>query len=783
LVLVGWALVVRRDGQERPLGLPMLLVGGGLALLLGAGDPLLWLAAAVLFLAGAARFLRFPGAAALPVWGALVLMLQLLYRGTEVGPWVRWSAQAWGSVFGLRLGSTFLGFWEFALLTGLLVARWALVEWRPRRLLCAGLFLFASHLLYLALLIQVPASLRSHSAMTLGPPLALILGYAAVFFFLRRDAAGASEPARPRARLLVALPLTVGLFALCMTSFLVEARPAPRVLLYSVNEGPILDWSKPTFGSYGPYAQGMFGLLPEYLRADGFEVDFLREPIRREHLQDVDALVTINVDTDWQQAELLTVWDYVEAGGNLLVLGDHTDIRGSATSQNSLLAPMGIEFRFDGAIPPASQGWRDADLLPGGILAGVDNPNSLGIGVGASLALSDTTAAKPVLLSRLGLSDLGDALAEDKAFLGDYEFQWGEQLGDLVLAARCTYGAGKVLVFGDTSSFQNPFLMEGYEALVGPVFRWISGDVLWDLDPLVPLFSALCLAGVFWILRQERGRPLILVGWSGAVLAVFVASQGLHQRLLQGAPLELPYACLDLSHGPRIDFSNEGKNSIGAFLQNLQRNGYFVHLMEEFSSAQLRRCQVFITVAPVESYSRGEVTELCDFAEEGGLIVAACGYFEKEPLGSLLQPFGLDVGSLPVGPIPLHRREDRARAGVEFIEAWPILRSLDGSGQVSRAPAHHDFHVLPQLEQLGLRPQLVADQHQDLRPADVEVFASYRNVPLAVLKRCGRGGIFLVGDSYFFSTRNLEDEQSYCEPNILLLRRLLSGTQAWGARS
>jgi hypothetical protein len=61
------------------------------------------------------------------------------------------------------------------------------------------------------------------------------------------------------------------------------------------------------------------------------------------------------------------------------------------------------------------------------------------ISVGASLEIRPP--ARPVVVGRYGFSDLGNAVNERGAYLGDYQYQVGEQVGDVVLAAGGEVGS------------------------------------------------------------------------------------------------------------------------------------------------------------------------------------------------------------------------------------------------------------------------------------------------------------------------------------------------------
>src|SRR5262249_32483956 len=97
-------------------------------------------------------------------------------------------------------------------------------------------------------------------------------------------------------------------------------------------------------------------------------------------------LLLINSPKVWGEQERRPVLDFVAQGGSLLVLGDHTDVFGLMRGFNSLLAPLGIKFRFDSAYE-ARESWRGCQAAAPDLVAwGWDDENP-GVAVGASLEL------------------------------------------------------------------------------------------------------------------------------------------------------------------------------------------------------------------------------------------------------------------------------------------------------------------------------------------------------------------------------------------------------------
>ena len=67
----------------------------------------------------------------------------------------------------------------------------------------------------------------------------------------------------------------------------------------------------------------MFGNLPQFLEAMGFSTAKV-DTISSDNLQEAKILMMINVDRELPQDELEAIWGFVEEGGSLLLLGDHT---------------------------------------------------------------------------------------------------------------------------------------------------------------------------------------------------------------------------------------------------------------------------------------------------------------------------------------------------------------------------------------------------------------------------------------------------------------------------
>ncbi len=684
--------------------------------------------------------------AARSVVGASALCA-VLWTACYASPWwfapARDAGLAWnravGALWGLttEFGPSAIGARLLLIAFACVVARFVLLERRLGIALLGVALLVASCIALVPLVDAFVSNVPKHFA-------GLSTWFALVPLALVAMGCASSSRAEPQVDPRATRSSWIALVGACLAlvaalhAHVVKPAASPRVLFYAVNEGEILDWRKPRYGDYGAYSLGLFGLLPDQLVADGYQVDHLYEPITPQRLAGVDALVTINANTAWAEDELLAVWTFVHEGGSLLVLGDHTDVEGTMRSQNDLLAPVGIEFRFDSALPTHPVGWARAALANHPVHARVESAERLRIGVGASLELG-RSGALPLVVGRHGFADFGDVDASERAFLGDYVYQPGEQLGDCVLAAWSRLGAGVVAVYGDTSGFQNPALEFTYDPWIHDLFSWLTSETAFDLGYAGSIAAGLVfLAGALASVVLARAQAAPLAGLVLMMGAVVVASRELAARWQLRKPVGAPQVLIDSSHLPRIELGADADLSLDGFRNCALRSGHRVATLNEFSEERLARAHVLLVVAPAQAYSSSEVLALSRFMEQGGFVIACASYPHSAPLAGLLDTVGLTVLPRPIGPIPLRREDDRVRSQVEYPGAWEV--------GVTRAP-------------------------QSEAPW---VYGEYRGTPLSMLARRGRGGLFLVGDSAFFGAGNLETLENYSEPNMLFLRALLS---------
>ncbi len=485
-------------------------------------------------------------------------LLSLFHSAEGSLPAVWWVSEATGGLLGraggwiagqpLRVGATFGG---ISLLVGMLAfsAAWLILGGRPRmrRAAYAGLAVVLAHLAYLIVLAHahqllaalpdyvvppesendrlgmwtwgnvlhktLPWDLPAVAALAHGLVAAAILRWgrwgaaeasaaaahaqvAAKAHSGRKDRQASSGVARqdgfPRPQLCVA-GLAV-LWAL-LVGFVPGKVDLSGKTIVAYEQG-YLNWVKPEHGTFYSQWSHLYGLVPDFIEVLGGELVH-SEDLSGADLRRADVVLLIHPDQPWPQDRLERLLDYVRGGGSLLVVAEPRVFDGgSRSSFPELLRHTAIQVRDDTAFPPADYWEEDLCALAHPVTAGLAGsrsrfqmvlPSSMELGFGA----------RAVLVGRYGMGEPGS----DAAASGTYEFEPGERLGDLVLAAEQRLGRGRVFVLGDTAPLSCEGLAQAWQ-FVGRTLGHLAGEggdphALWR--QLAAAGSLLGLVGLlFW---------------------------------------------------------------------------------------------------------------------------------------------------------------------------------------------------------------------------------------------------------------------------------------------
>lgn len=431
----------------------------------------------------------------------------------------------------------------------------------------------------------------------------------------------------------------------------------------------ILNFDSPQRNKYGTLNVGMFGELVKYLKYVGYSVE-IKDNITEPDLKACNVLVTINLTEEIKEKEYSQIWKFVDDGGSLLVLGDHTDVGGTASAINKLLKPTDISYNFDSVLPTKTHWDNCLMILAHPITKGIKESIQISMSVGASLKIEEYSI--PILVGKYSYADVGNPKNEKNAYLGNYKYDKGEQYGDNILAVENKFGKGKVLVFGDTSSFQTSSLIHS-RAFIDNIFTYLTGFKPNKID--------------------DKNQT----------------------------------ALIDISHNENLNIITGNDDSAYATALSIIRKERFVYFAEELKD--INKSSLFVIIAPTKNFSEKEINIIHSYINNGGDVIISVGYEEYQYSQELLSSFGVKLKDVPMGPVDLKYKN----INIQFVSAWPM----------------------------------------EINNKDAEILIEKWNYPIVCSIKEGSGRVFIISDSKFLLSGNLETKDFFYEGNIKFVENIL----------
>ncbi len=521
------------------------------------------------------------------------------------------------------------------------------------------------------------------------------------------------------------------------------------------NKNGFLNWLRPVHGEYGRLGGGMYGMLPPYLETLGAR-PLISANFSDEDLNGAAAVVLLFPDerNPFSDEQLSRLDKFVRAGGTLVVVGDHTqhdtpkELPVGDRPHNQFNVVLGrmtsMYIPFDAAMFQIGGWLQSYEPIAHPTTIGMrDDRNQFGVVIGSSV--HSGWRGQPLIAGRWGFAEPGD-VGSEAAMMGNRQYDPGEKLGDLVLAAEQQVGRGRVIAFGDTSSFTNGINV-GAHVFTSRFFGYIAngGGVA---RPLWRQFLALLLGAVIlraiWIHRSIQVQAGILVALAVSLTLCARISHARADVLPDGrrafeAPLIITpnnLAYIETSNLEAQSGESWRPDGTAGLALTLMRNGYVTLQLPEITQEQLDRAGLLVSVAPRRPYTSSERAAIRRFIENGGTYILTADYGDHLASAELLSELGLWIGQPPSAA---------AAAGARPPEPMGHFKSpyIDTGKYMAFVRFHAAWPV----------GTIQADDPQ------ARVIANGNgNVPVVILRTIGRGKAVVVGDTAFAMNKNLEWE-------------------------
>ena len=166
-------------------------------------------------------------------------------------------------------------------------------------------------------------------------------------------------------------------------------------------------------------------------------------------------------------------------------------------------------------------------------------------------------------------------------------------LSFIILTAGAYYGSGKVVVFGDTSSFQNLAIPSSFP-IINSVFGWLSSGKTALLENTQVILSLIFLAIVFVLYMKFMKNKIRFVLFPLALCFALIITAFANPIMLGENEIQGNIVYIDSSHVERFNLKSYEDDSLSGLMVNLVRNDYLPLILKDFSTEKMDNCKIMI---------------------------------------------------------------------------------------------------------------------------------------------------------------------------------------------
>ena len=280
------------------------------------------------------------------------------------------------------------------------------------------------------------------------------------------------------------------------------------------------------YGSRTTYNyHGMVELLRQY-----YDVSIQQSPLNAAALTEIDVLILKTPTRPYTDEEVELVLQFVEDGGGLYVISDHTNIFGMSSYLEPIVGQCGFTYNWDTVFDITTtddQFWERTTPLPHPV---IDHLASYRYLTGCSIQPNKLFATPMV-----GLTAGSDLLNYSTGnFFDSHPPRADMRFGPMIQLVAMRKGKGRVVGFTDSTTYSNFAMFWGSRLahLLG-IIDWLNRRNGFPLNLIAGLLGLLVLGGLRWRGRLS-GRLLIILVLPAFTLAALPA------RLLQLQAYPLP---------------------------------------------------------------------------------------------------------------------------------------------------------------------------------------------------------------------------------------------------
>jgi hypothetical protein len=377
--------------------------------------------------------------------------------------------------------------------------------------------------------------------------------------------------------------------------------------------------------------------------------------LTRDLLNNYDILILKCPTESYTMQEIESIKQFVENGGGLYLIGDHTNVFGMNTFLNQVSEELGIRFKNDATYELGTGNLTS--YIPDRFFSHPVMRHVTQFDFMTSCTLEPTSLFAQIRLENIMIGNR--VISEPGTYATENFFRESiaspdSEYGYFLQAAAIKYGKGRVVAFTDSTVFSSFCIFtDGYPPFTLGVMEYLNRTNSYPYLPILFLCVAILSSIVLVVLLQKSKKIQILwmVLFSG-LLAVSLVTPLCYN--LNGIAYPLPVAKEDYV---QISFEQEHssstislkptatlgttKNNYGTFFVWTQRVGCIPSLEKTLKDAT-ENGDIVVIINPTESFTESKIHLLTAYLEQGGRVLLMDSIMNTESSANeLLGSFGM----------------------------------------------------------------------------------------------------------------------------------------------
>lgn len=463
---------------------------------------------------------------------------------------------------------------------------------------------------------------------------------------------------------------------------------------------------------YGDFSTYSFSSLTEWI-GHFYHVDVnTSQTYDKKLLDQYDVLILKTPEKSLASEEVEAIQSWVENGGGLFLIGDHTNLLGMSTRLNELIEKYGVTFRFDAASTGYSGGFNFYQKPVWATHPSANEVDELLFLTSCTLDLDYTTQA---------ITTVGDCRKSPHDYAGGSFFSSSrsfpdQEYGRAVLSAVKEVGQGKIGMFTDSTVFSSFgfFMYDTNEQFLGMVASLNREKNPWTFAlRLGSVFCVLCMlylaTGLIFSGRPVLALFLVAFGiWTG-VVGTELCNSSMHVRPEPRAEISevafINFGCRS-AYPPTLGGLGNlpAEYAFDTFFVSTQRLGLAPRFVSKSANVFQPQTKVVVAISPIELADDAWFKQLDSFVKNGGHLLVIDEISAPSPTNGvpMLRKLGLDIQRFNRDDGGLHIQMPSDMERITFTEnifggsiAWgkgSICFLVDAS-EFSREGMGHCFNI------------------------------------------------------------------------------------------